>query len=381
MNDLPRGARWSLIAAIVLGLLLAGLGAGAVIGSQGSSSATGPSKVRAATGSNALEVHQTGSGTGIQADAIGGSAAIFSSTQSDTTKSITAGSASYGVYAANDSDLNAGGAAVRAQGNQNDGVVATSDNALAAAVRGQNGTTNGVAIWGSNPGTGIGVFGVATGSPGAPGPIVGVAGQAGSANGIGIFGFNQTGGQAGYFSGAVTVTRDLDVRGAIVGYTAVPAFNGSSLTMSKGDAVSILGVRHGPSGSYLLVVGPASRGQAVVGIVDRQVKFTTVPVPGAQVDGTGALQASSSNATVMARVSDTSGPGSTLLVVTGGIVSVVNVSADTGPVILGALLVAGDTPGQLVAAGPSPAPGTVVGYALQSVVSGTTQIAVLVQPR
>jgi len=93
MNDLPRGARWSLIAAIVLGLLLAGLGAGAVIGSQASSSTTGPSKVRAATGSNALEVHQTGSGTGIQADAIGGSAAIFSSTQSDTTKSITAGSA------------------------------------------------------------------------------------------------------------------------------------------------------------------------------------------------------------------------------------------------------------------------------------------------
>lgn len=164
MNDLPREARWSLIAAVVLGMFLAGLGAGTVFGSWGFASATGPAKVRAATDSDALNVQQSGAGAGIRSATTGGYAGDFSSQQSDATVSITADGASYGVYAANDGAAASGGGAVRAQGEQNDGIVATSDGAQSAAIRGQNSAPNGVAIWGSNPGTGIGVFGVASGS-------------------------------------------------------------------------------------------------------------------------------------------------------------------------------------------------------------------------
>ena len=141
MNELPREARWSLLAAISLGLFLAGLGLGGIVGGQGLSSS-----------------------------------------------SRTGGNGTYGVIAANNSTSNNGGGAVRAQGGVNDGLVATTGDAGAAAVRAQNTASNGVAVWGTNPGSGVGVYGGAFGSVSYGGPYVGVAGQSGSSAGVGVYG-------------------------------------------------------------------------------------------------------------------------------------------------------------------------------------------------
>lgn len=192
---------------------------------------------------------------------------------------------------------------------------------------------------------------------------------------------NQSGGQAGYFAGGVTVTRDLDVRGAVIGFSAVLAVNVGTVTMHRGDAVAILGARHGPSGTYLLLVAPASKGQAVIGIVDQAVEVTTIPAPAAEQNALGVWVSGSYDATVTASVGNTVTPGSSLLVATNGLFSTANVSATAGPVVVGDLLVAGDTPGQLVPAGTSPVAGTVVGYALSGVASGTALIPVLIEPR
>ena len=312
MNDLPREARWSLIAAVVLGLFLAGLGAGAVLGSRGLSWANG---------------------------------------------------------------------SVTFKGGQGDGLEANTSSARAAGVRSVNTETGGVAIWGTNSGSGIGVYGVASGSEGSQGPSAGVAGQGNTSDSVGVYGLNEQGGQAGYFVGAVTVTHTLDAQGGVVGSSAVLSLNASQVRMKSGDAVAILGAQHGWNGSYLLLVGPAAKGRAVVGVVAYAVVASTIDVSAASQNGNGDWQPNSLNANVLVNTGGSVGPGSDLVVLTAGVSDAANVSAASGPVAVGEPLVVGDTPGQLVAAGTSPTAGTVVGYALSSLSKGTALIPVLVQPR
>jgi hypothetical protein len=282
MNELPREARWSLLAAITVGLFLAGLGAGAVVGRQTASAVSGG---------------------------------------------------------------------------------------------------NGVALWATNSGTGVGAYGGESGSQLGDGPYVGVAGQASSQDGIGIYGANLTGGQAGYFDGSVTITHDLQVDGAVTGYSALLADNASPQPLRRGDAVALLGVRDGPNGAERLLVGPAQKGQVAIGIVDREVQVAGLILPGATVTANGTWQISGIDAGSIVPVDVTADPGASLLVATSGPFGTASVSAGQGAIDIGTPLAVGDTPGRLVAAGASPAAGTILGYALGKVTSGTGLIPVLIQPR
>ena len=56
----------------------------------------------------------------------------------------------------------------------------------------------------------------------------------------------------------------------------------------------------------------------------------------------------------------------------------VKVSAENGPIHIGDLLVASSTPGHAMRAGSNPAPGTVIGKALDNLESGTGVILLLI---
>ena len=377
MNSLPREARWSLVAATVLGLFLAGLGAGAIVGRA---IATASTTVHSGGDSPALTVIQQGSGPAIRAGSADGYAGLFTSESSTGMAVFTSSGSSNGVYVANDSSTYGGGSALAVKGRQNDGVVSTTSGGQAAAIRAQN-DAGGVAIWAVSPSSGVAVYGVVSGGAGAPGSVAAIAGQANDADGIGVYGLNTANGQAGYFRGNVTVWRDLNVRGAVAGYTAVLAYNADSRALSSGDAVAIVGARRGADGSYIVGVAGASADQTAIGVADGRVDPGTIQAPSAREGNQGVWGSITYDANVLTRVSGRISPGQALLVATGGVFGTAKVSSSAGAVAIGDLVGVGDASGELVRLDPARANGHALGYALADVLSGTSLIPILIQPR
>ena len=66
---------------------------------------------------------------------------------------------------------------------------------------------------------------------------------------------------------------DLSISGSCTGSTATtPAVNGSGSTLKQGDAVALDGVTQAEDGSIVLVVRAAKKNDAVIGVVDRELK-------------------------------------------------------------------------------------------------------------
>jgi hypothetical protein len=145
----------------ILGAGLAGL-AGLVLGSLGrpaqaradsgdplimgaaNSAGTSNTSLTTASSGTALLVTQTGSGTALRgsATAIGGIAGFFTSAHGPGVSGVTADNTQYGVYGANNAATHNSGAAMRAAGGQNHGLVATTAANSAFAIKATN-TNNG----------------------------------------------------------------------------------------------------------------------------------------------------------------------------------------------------------------------------------------------
>jgi hypothetical protein len=147
----------------VLGTGLAGL-AGLVLGSLGlprpaeaaaggslvmgsaNSAGTSNTSLTTASAGTALLVTQTGAGTALRgsATAVNGIAGFFTSANGPGVSGVTANNTKYGVYGGNDAAATGAGAAMRANGEQNHGLVATTASTSAYAIKATN----------TNPGTG-----------------------------------------------------------------------------------------------------------------------------------------------------------------------------------------------------------------------------------
>jgi trimeric autotransporter adhesin len=149
---------------------------------------TANTTVQTSSTGSALLVTQNGTGTALRGSALGGGstaiAGFFTATNGTGISGVTAGSTSIGVYGASDAAAFGGGAAIRAAGQHNHGLVATTSDSQADAVRavhGGNGTAvrataaNGVAV------QALGATGVAAEATGTS--ANGVAGLASSAAG------------------------------------------------------------------------------------------------------------------------------------------------------------------------------------------------------
>ncbi len=339
MADLRDRSRLVFLVAIGLALLFSGVVTSAAGGNfilgQANSAGTSNTSLTTSSDGNALLVAQNGPGAAIRGSTGSGAgvAGFFSSGSGSGVVGVVANKNSYGVYAANDGVTSGAGAALRANGKQNEGIIATSDqtNAVRGVVTGCAGPLcggNGVsgtgfgsaagvygdgtdavaALWASegltasvyavqsgagipavlaDSAAGVGVIGRGGGGSAdisidtqAGGQFVGLNGIYGltdSAFGVGVYGRSNGGRNlAMYSDGDAYINGDISLAGSCTGCVAATlAVNGSTSTLKRGDAVAIDGLRETEDGTIVLVVRAARRGDAIVGVVDRELKATT----------------------------------------------------------------------------------------------------------
>jgi hypothetical protein len=182
------------------------------------SAGTANSSLTTASAGTALLVTQNGTGTALRGSAVGAGsiAGFFTAFNGTGISGVTASPNTYGIFGSNDGAAGTG-AAIRASGKNNNGLVASTDNGAKAAVMATNtgagggaaiqavgGNNNGVS---GSSGSGIGVYGSSdsyTGVYGESTDDVGVYGTSGSY--IGVYGTSTDNiGVAGYSSSDVGV--------------------------------------------------------------------------------------------------------------------------------------------------------------------------------
>jgi hypothetical protein len=232
------GAGLAGLAGLVLGSLGrpqaadAAAGGALIMGTANSAGTTNTSLTTASTGT-ALLVTQTGAGTALRgsATALNGTAGFFTSANGAGVSGVTANNTKYGVYGGNDALTYGGGAAIRAAGEQNHGLVATTASVDAYAIKATNtnagigfssgpgiralsggGTDADIDGVGEQPAAGefcgaIGVMAIAS-----PGDGNGVSGYSNS--GFGVYGYS-TSNYAIYSDGNAGVNGNLSVVGTL----------------------------------------------------------------------------------------------------------------------------------------------------------------------
>ena len=200
----------------------AAAGGPVIMGAANDAGTTNTALTTASTGT-AMLVTQNGTGTALLGVASSGIAGFFTSSNGTGVSGVTAKDNQFGVYGANDAVTNGGGEAIRANGQQNHGLVATTANATAYAVKAINSAGGAIFGWSTTTGGNVGLHGQGDGDAGTgvyglgssdTGHNFGVFGQTFSANGYGVW----SSGNA-YVTGNLGVRGDLDVLGAITAST------------------------------------------------------------------------------------------------------------------------------------------------------------------
>lgn len=324
------------------------------------------------TGTNAIEA-TSGTGAGILAKGTGFTGAVFG----DGTGALA------GVVGVGDPSIQALGVWGLSNGAGATGVYGSSTGGI--GVRGDgpdHGTVDfacgDLSCW-DYPGAAfagdIGVLGQTDGS----GPQGFSRGVTGVANGAGIFGVVS--------AGDAKIDGNLTVNGTCFGcVVALPAFNGSAQTIHQGDAVTLLGVTTAPDGRIAMLVGPAKKGDTVVGIADRALSLSpekvTIPAHSrkATVLGRGIVDEVVPARTVTAKDRKWADGGTAtaarayLRVITSGMFAF-KPSASLG-VAAGDSLAVGATAGKVSRAGADTARGAIAGTFLGTLKDGRVVILV-----
>ncbi len=245
----------------------------------------------AATTGVAMRVVQQGIGPAIRAssDAQGGVGGWFTSVAGTGVVALSSNAGGFAVDGANDAPTAGPGGGMRTRGGRNPGLVAESSGASA--------------VMATAPGAGAGGTPMRTAAQtvaGAPDCVglpctgtlsageIGVMAGTGTSGGVGVHASDQTTDRSGFAvvaNGDTIVDGSLTVSGGCIGCASLlVARNGSDRVLHQGEAVSLLSLDQAPNGDTVLVVGPAARGDAVVGVIDRAVSHA-VPVGPASVRG------------------------------------------------------------------------------------------------
>jgi hypothetical protein len=291
------GGRTRSVALLVVGLFLVVSGAAVgvagnilVLGQANDAEASSTSLTSRSAG-DALLVAQTGNGVAIHAvsEAETGIAGLFTSAAGTAAVAIVGDASGFALDASNMSELTGGGAAIRASGRFNVGVVAESFLA-AAVVATASGAAPAIvanapfrtAIRASGAGGGevadcTDLFCAGTESTGAIGVIAGTA----TTDGTGIYAVDQTADQSGFAvvaDGDTVLDGSLSVTGGCIGCTELAAArNGTDTVLRQGEVVKLVGLQVASDGATVLVVARASRGDPVIGVVDRGLLRTERP--------------------------------------------------------------------------------------------------------
>jgi hypothetical protein len=199
------GAGLAGLAGLVLGSFAkpepadAAAGGSLIMGASNSAGTTNTDLSTNSTGT-ALYIHQNGTGAAIRGIANDGIAGFFTSSNGSGVSGVVANNTKYGVYGANDATTHSTGAGIRANGEHNNGIYATTADATSFAVRAVN--TN--AGTGSSAGAGIRVLAGgaadvdidAVGAYHAAGEFCGANGVVGVGTdslGYGVYGYSDSG--------------------------------------------------------------------------------------------------------------------------------------------------------------------------------------------
>lgn len=208
----------------------------------------------------------------------------------------------------------------------------------------------------------------------------GVAGRSPNL-GIGVYGESPAGGYGLYSAGSATITGDLYVYGAKVGYVSDIVRNVGSEPLEVGTLVEIAGSSSPVLGEIPVIdVRKATirNARAALGPVACaiNVETSTLPAPvtaNGTESSTGVLPRFD-----LHRQAGAIAPGAYGSVVTLGSFATLDVDASFGPVLPGDLLVASPNPGYAMVSN-DPLPGTLIGKALGALAMGTGQVAVIVK--
>jgi len=198
------GAGLAGLAGLVLGSLgrpqaaEAAAGGSLVMGASNDAGTTNTDLATNSTGTG-LYVHQNGSGTAVRGIANNGIAGFFTSSNGSGVSGVVANNTKYGVYGGNDALTHGTGAAIRANGEHNHGLVATTADVDSYAIKATNtdpttGSLAGVAIRAiAGGGTddqidALNVYPAAGQFCGESG----VAGVASSIAGVGVYGYSHS---------------------------------------------------------------------------------------------------------------------------------------------------------------------------------------------
>ena len=269
MASFRERTRFATLIAVGLALLVSGVVAGAaggaiIMGAANSAGTTNTSLTTTSSGT-AFYVTQSGTGTALRAnatstDAIAG---FYTSANGPGISGVTANGTKYGVYAANDSADSSGGAALRASGQHNEGVVATSaeDNAIVGAASGCTGIFCGsYGVKGTGYGFAAGIYGDGTGS------LFGVYGDNGLVAGVYGLGSATTPGVEGV----------SDYHG-VLGVSGTAQNIDGTCGDDPGTFFACAGGVFTGSQNGLLVFGNGDSGSSALGTQDVSCDFTTSP--------------------------------------------------------------------------------------------------------
>jgi hypothetical protein len=351
MDSLEKRTRFATLLAVGTALFIAGVAtAGLIDGiALGKDNDAGTQDTRLITTSagSALDVQQNGTGVAIRGSTGPGpgTAGAFTSTMGTSLTAVVGSQNGFAVYAGNTGPGTGVGGAVRVDGQQNIGLVATSDrtSAVVAAATGTQPAIDARAPSGTGiraSGSGAGAFEDCARLPCAgvsANGIVGVQATTATEGGAGVYAVDQTTGRDAY---AVVAEGDAVIRGSVtigggcMGCTQLEiARNGSDQVLRQGDAVALLGLERAEDDSTVIIVGPASQGDDVVGVVDRGLTLVVAP------DGPVAIRSKW-------QVGEVAVPaGATLRIVVGGMITLEGALEGLSA---GDRLAVGDTPGRLV---------------------------------
>jgi hypothetical protein len=434
--------RFATLLAVALALLITGVVVGAagqamIIGQSNDSGSSQTTLLTTASGASFTLKNSANSQTGQfgwSAGTAGAGRGLYGRADSP---------AGFGVDAWNNAASGGSGAALRARGAAQVGVLATSDANTAVDAT----SASGSGVWGTGTGFAAGVVGDGEGSLAG---IIGLAattyagwGMFASASfeeGIGVYADSSAGtavigygegalgletcssyycaggsfsgnngvlaetnatggfavgaidtggdGLAIYAGGDVAIDGELFVDACTGCAAASLAVNGSGQAIDQGDAVTLLGVTTAADGSVALVVGPAKKNDAVLGIADGALERSAASVELKQaartVKARGAdgklvdpkVAASSETAKAQSRKWLAAGartaPDGYLRVITGGVFAVdAGVSAEVGDT-----LAVGDKAGALGKAGAETEKGAAAGKFLGKLKDGRSVILV-----
>jgi len=348
------GGRTRSVAVLVLGLILVVSGTAVAVADnililgRANNAGTRDTMLTSQSPGDGLLVTQTGNGIAIHAtsDAETGIAGLFTSAAGTAAIAIVSDANASALDASNMSEQTGTGAAVRANGRFNVGLVAESFLA-AAIVATASGSfpaimanaPNRTAIRAAGAGGGevddcSDLFCAGTESTGAIGVIAGTA----TTDGTGVYAIDETADQSGFAmvaDGDTVLDGSLSLTGGCTGCTEMAvARNGTDTVLRQGEVVKLLGLQVASDEGTLLVVGRANRGDQVIGVVDRGL--TRIERPGRSSSAGGGWRDAGTEVAA----------GGELRVAMDGILTL---DGPLGEFPIGARLVVGEEEGRLVA--------------------------------